>query len=136
MPEAIKLVSVLITIEKQFPNLRLNHARKTNGILPKSLQFSPPIRAHKAYRLGNRFGWQFLNLRISECHRLILKAEANKQKLITKLMQVLTFEDFQLLKTYACSKSKVIQAQYEDRHAAKVNRLIGKTQVTKNIFKQ
>ena len=88
---------------------------------------------HKGYRLANCFGWQFLNLRISECHHLILKAEANKQELITKLMQVLTFEDFQVLKTYACSKSKVIQTQYEDRHTDKLNSLIGKTQVTKNI---
>ena len=38
------------------------------------------------------------------------------------------------MKTYACSKSKVIQTQYEDRHAEKLNRLIGKTQVTKNIL--
>ena len=49
-------------------------------------------------------------------------------------MQVLTFEIFQLLKTYASSNSKVIQTQYEDRHAEKLNRLICKTQVTKNIL--
>ena len=67
----LKHLQVFIAIEKQFSHLRFNHACKTNGILPKSLQFSPPIRTHKGYRLANRFGWQFLNLRISECHRLI-----------------------------------------------------------------
>ena len=102
LQEARKLVSVFITIEKQLSNLRFNHASKTNRILTKSLQFSLLIRTHKRYQLANRFGWQFLNLRIAECHRFILKAEANKQELIMKLMQVLTSEDFQLLKTYAC----------------------------------
>ena len=59
LQEARKLVSVFITIEKQFSHLRFNLACKTNGILPKSLQLSPPSRAHKGYRLANRFGWQF-----------------------------------------------------------------------------
>ena len=38
------------------------------------------------------------------------------------------------MKTYACSELKVIQIQYEDRHAEKLNRTIGKTQETKNIL--
>ena len=43
LQEARKLVSIFIAIEKQFSHLQFNHACKTNGILPKSLQFSHPL---------------------------------------------------------------------------------------------
>ena len=62
-----KLISQYSTIEKQFSRLRFNNACKNLGILPRSLKFSPPIKSRKGYRIAKNFGWQFLNLRITEC---------------------------------------------------------------------
>ena len=126
LQDARKLVSVCSNIEKQYSHLRFNHTCKNYGILPKSLRFSSPTKTQKGFCIANKFGWQFLNLRISECHRLILKGKKLKAELTEKLTEILTIEEQNLLMFYSSIKAQYLQKEFEDRHAEKLDRLIEK----------
>ena len=133
LQDARKLVSVCCNIEKQYSHLRFNHTCKNYGILPKSLRFSSPIKTQKGFCIAKKFGWQFLNLRISECHRLILKGKKLKAELTEKLTEILTIEEQNLLMSYSSIKAQYLQQEFEDRHTEKLDRLIEKNKINNHF---
>ena len=75
--EALKLAR---TLERVTPSvtrfkdhLHFNHRLKDNNILPKSLQFNPPIKSKEGWKIVRKAGQAYLRLRISNCHTQIKK---------------------------------------------------------------
>ena len=64
--------------------------------LPRSLKFSPPLKSLRVYRIAEKFGWQFLNLRITECRSIISNSEKTKLELTQKLTSILGSDEFEL----------------------------------------
>ena len=117
------LVSYNITIEKEYSHFRFNHTCKSIGILPKSLQFSPPIRTRKGFQLARKSGWQFLNLRISDSHQKINHCKLQVNSIKEKLGKIMTLSEMNALNQYATVKSKSVQEKTKLSHSQKLQRL-------------
>ena len=73
---ARKIVNEWSNITKSYCHLNFNHSCLREKLLPKSLRFSPPIRSNRGFRLARKHGFEFLKLRITECHLNINKKKA------------------------------------------------------------
>ena len=86
-----RMEKVWLSLSSHFTNLKFNHTCNKLGILPKSLRFAPPLRNKQGFKLAEKFGWRFLSLKISECHKFIkLKSiEIKKKTMKTQLSSIL-----------------------------------------------
>ena len=71
-----KFEKIGLKISKSYCDLQFNHRCKSEGLIPKSFQFSPPIRTKRGFKLARQYSNKFLKLRITECH---IKIEQLKQ---------------------------------------------------------
>ena len=101
MQSSRKLVSCYVTIEKEYCDLRFNHACKREGVLPKSLRFPPPIKSRKGFQLARKSGWEFLNLRISESYKKIGRAKTLVEEIRFQVNSKSNPEDFNGLMNYS-----------------------------------
>ena len=67
-------------INKGDRNLEFNHNCFRENVPSKSLQFSPPIRSSRGFRLARKHGFDFLKLRITECHVTIKLKNSSSAK--------------------------------------------------------
>ena len=71
-----KFEKIGLKISKSYCDLKFNHRCKSEDLVPKSLQFSPPIRTKRGFKLARQYSNKFLKLRITDCH---IKIEQLKQ---------------------------------------------------------
>ena len=71
-----KFEKIGLKTSKSYCDPQFNHRCKSEGLIPKSLRFSPPIRTKRGFKLAREYDNKFLKLRITECH---IKIEQLKQ---------------------------------------------------------
>ena len=122
-------------INKCYKNLEFNHSCLRENVLPKSLQFSPPIRNSRGFRLARKHGFDFLKLRITECHVTIKLKNSSCAKILEVLRQSISgSSDFNLLLAYDCQKQHSISLKVKKLHEDKLNRLIQAKSSSKTKF--
>ena len=88
-----RLETVSLSIARTYCHLRFNHSCKDEALLPVSLQFSSPIQTSRGYKLIRKQGFEFLRLRITECHLKILGLKSEKRKLVQDIQNSLSEDD-------------------------------------------
>ena len=66
------------------------------NVLPRFLQFMPPINHPKAKEIARRSGWAYLKVIISNCHNKLKNFRSMASKSEKKLDQTLTDEEYVL----------------------------------------
>ena len=94
-------------------------------MIPKSLRFSPPIRAKRGFKLAREYSNKFLILRITECH---IKIEQLKQVEKTLRIELKTQlktnpELFHLLLLHVNNSKTSVEAKTKKRHDKKLEKL-------------
>ena len=110
-------------INKCYRNLKFNHSCLRENVLP-SFQFSPPIRSSRGFRLARKHGFDFLKLRITECHVTIKLKNLSCAKILEVLRQSISCNDFNSLLAYDRQKQHSISLKIMKLHEDKLNRLI------------
>ena len=121
-------------INKCYKNLEFNHSCLRENVLPKSLQFSPPIRSSGGFRLARKHGFDFLKLKITECHIKIKLKNLSCAKILEVLRQSISGSDFNLLLAYDRQKQHSISLKVKKLHEDKLNRLIQAKSSSKTKF--
>ena len=111
-------------INKCYRNLEFSHSCLRENVLPKSLQFSPPIRSSRGFRLARKHGFDFLKLRITECHVTIKLKNLSCAKILEVLRQSISCNDFNSWLAYDRQKQHLISLKIKKLHKDKLNRLI------------
>ena len=88
-----RIETVSLSIARTYCHLRFNHSSKDEALLPISLQFSSPIQTSRGYKLIRKQGFEFLRLRITECHLKILGLKSEKRKLVQDIQNSLSEDD-------------------------------------------
>ena len=78
----------------------VSHSWLRKKLLPKSLRFSPPIRSNRGFRLARKHGFEFLKLRITECHLSINKKKQLISKISIELKEKLRSEQWKILEKH------------------------------------
>lgn len=78
-------------------HLYFNHRLKDNNILPKSLQFNPPVKSREGWKTARKAGQAYLRLRISNCHTQIKKFFQHLSQTTHKLREMVNKESFDTL---------------------------------------
>ena len=82
--EALKLARTLecvtlgITTFKD--HLYFNHRLEDNNIMPKSLQFNPPVKSKEGWKIARKARQAYLRLRSLNCHTQIKKFSQHLSK--------------------------------------------------------
>jgi len=92
--KARKLVKDSSCITKQYCSLQFNHNCLRSEILPNSFKFFPPIRTPRRFRLARKHDFEFLKLRITECHVTIKENKSSCNNLVSVVESNLTSETF------------------------------------------
>ena len=99
--EALKLARTLepvtLSVTKFKDHLHFNHRLKDNNILPKSLQFNPPVKSREGWKIAKKAGQAYLRLRISNCHKQIKKFSQRLSQTSLKLREMINKESFDTL---------------------------------------
>ena len=99
--EALKLATTLervtLSVMRFKDHLHFNHRLKDNNILPKSLQFNPPVKSKEGWKIDRKAGQAYLRLRISNCHRQIKKLSQCLSQTTHKLREMIYKESFDTL---------------------------------------
>ena len=99
--EALKLARTLeretLSITRFKDHLYFNHRLKDKNILPKSLQFNPPVKSREGWKIARKAGQAYLRLRISNCHTQIKKFSQRLSQTTHKLREMVNNESFDTL---------------------------------------
>ena len=129
-----QFVKVSATIANEYMHLKFNHTCKRENIMPKSLNFVPPIRSKEGFKLAHQFGLKFLNLRITNSHRKIKEKSLTLNLLTQKIKGILSNKQFSELNNYVTSKLKNQNKNTERRHQKKLELLKQKDDSNKNTI--
>ena len=121
-------------INKCYKNSEFNHSCFREKVLPKSLQFSPPVRSSRGFRLARKHGFDFLKLRITECHVTTKLKNLSCAKILEVLRQPIPCNDFNSLLAYDCQKQHSISLKVKKLHEDKLNLLIQAKSSSKTKF--
>ena len=122
-----RLKTVSLSIAKTYCHLRFNHSCKDEALLPVSLQFSSPIQTSRGYKLIRKQGFEFLRLRITECHLKILGLKSEKRKLVQDIQNSLSEDDMLSLTDHLKQSEIRTKNVTSTRHQEKLDKLRKKT---------
>ena len=90
------------------------------GVLPSSLKIKPPVRTSEGWQLAQKFGRQFLKLRIGECHKAIQSFTATQEKLLKNLHSKL--DPVELVELKAVCQSQM-RREYTSKRLVHIKKL-------------
>ena len=104
-------------------HLTFNHLLKSNGFLPPSLTFTPPIKTKAGYKIARKAGLKYLRLRITHCHNNIKTLTTALQDLAVKLESKLSREHLRALQDTVKHSTTVTPERVSQTHAKKFSQL-------------
>ena len=113
-------------------HLTFNHSMKYNRMLPKSLQFTPPIKCQEGYKIAKKAGMAYLRLRISHSHNKLQKLQDKQQEITNRLTEQLASDTKQELLEVIQHNTKRLAEKIKAIHKAKLTAILGKNKRTKN----
>ena len=123
LSSARQFVQNSTSITKFYCHLRFNHTCLRENILPKSLKFSPPIRSSRGYKLAQKHGFDFLKLRITECHLSIKKKSQVVSKISDSLMKILSTDQWESLVKHNNKIQESVKTRTAASHQFKLSKI-------------
>ena len=105
---------------KQKEHLTFSHTLKRANVLPKSLQFNPPVKCKEGYKIARKTGWKFLKLRIQSLHQRIKQLDEQCADCTRKLSSVISQEHFDALSKVISHNANKLKEKIKNRHSRKL----------------
>ena len=138
--EALKLARTLervtLSVTRFKDHLHFNHRLKDNNILPKSLQFNPPVKSREGWKIATKAGQAFLRLRISNCHTLIKKLSQRLAQTTFKLREMINKESLDTLLHTIKQRSQWEAQQRRENYKKKLHNTLPRPQTRETNLKE
>ena len=126
--EALKLARALervtLSVMRFKDHLHFNHRLKDNNILPKTLQFNPPVKSKEGWKIARKAGQAYLRLRLSNCHTQIKKLSQRLSQTTHKLREIIYKESFDTLLLTIKERSQWEAQRRRKRHKKKLQNIL------------
>ena len=108
---------------------------KDNNILPKSLQFNPPVKSKEGWKIARKAGQAYLRLRILNCLTQIKKLSQRLSQTTHKLRQMIYKESFDTLLLTIKQRSQWEAQRRRKRHKKKLQNILPRPPTHKTNLK-
>lgn len=138
--EALKLARTLervtLNVTRFKDHLYFNHRLKDNNILPKSLQFNPPVKSSEGWKIARKAGQAYLRLRISNCHAQIKKLSQRASQTTLKPRETINRESLDTLLRTIKQRSQWEAQRRRENHKRELHNILPRSQTRETNLKE
>ena len=138
--EALKLARTLeeatLNVTRFKDHLHFNHRLKDHHILPKSLQFSPPVKSREGWKIAKKAGLAYLRLRISNCHTQIKKFSQRSSQTTLRLREMISKESLDTLLHTIKQRSQLEAQRRRESHKKKLHNILPRSHTREANLKE